>query len=113
MKKVAAVGGGLLVLVVLGTLLAQNNSLFLFQFFPPLAGGVFAGWVMKNRGWLWGLAVALLGLGCALAILKFISLPFRDTSHLFIPPWVIFLFLIFGIAGGILGEGLKNILRRR
>jgi len=111
LKKLWAVGGGFLVIVILGMLLAQKQEVLLSKFVPPLVGGFFSGWLAREKGWLWGGLSAVLGLVLVEIILSLLSV--SREGIFFISLRGASLFLAIGIIGGILGEYGFNTLHKK
>jgi len=107
--------------IILGIMLTNTTPLIISKFAPVSISSFLAGYIIKEKGWLFGVLIASLNIIAILLILITITLKVAPTLNIltlaerlihFTPLDVIF-FFIFAAMGGLIGEKCRKLISKK
>ena len=110
-----------LISIIVGIMLTNTTPLIISKFVPVSISSFLAGYIIKEKGWLFGVLIASLNIITVLLILIAITLKVVPTLNIptlaersahFIPLDVIF-FFISAAMGGLIGEKCRKLISKR
>jgi hypothetical protein len=120
-RKILGIISGIISAIIFAILTVNIVPQLITQFVPPLLGGLFAGYIIRQKGWLYGMIV-----GTFIFIFSIIPLILMSSQIKVIPPSApppsnifggIVLGGVFSILcgawGGCLGQLLKNLKTKK
>lgn len=111
-RKTFAIVGGALISIGLGIIVVGHLPCIVTQFIPVLVGTLFAGYVARRKGWLYGTIVTILNIIAVIVILTAITFSVTKSISLseFRTNDLIRLLLLIpcGALGGYVGEYLAK-----
>ena len=111
-----------LISIILGIVLTNTTPLIISKFAPVLISSFLAGYIIKEKGWLFGVLIASLNIITVLLILIAITLKVVPTLNIptlaersahFIPLNDVIFFFIFAAMGGLIGEKCRKLISKR
>ena len=108
--------------IILGIMLTNTTPLIISKFAPVSISSFLAGYIIKEKGWLFGVLIASLNIIAILLILITITLKVAPTLNIltlaerlihFIPLNDVIFFFIFAAMGGLIGEKCRKLISKK